>query len=54
LRSDGSVNVANIAAFFGGGGHVGAAGFSAEATLPELKDKIVELSEKAPDICEVN
>lgn len=54
LRSDGSVNVANIAAFFGGGGHASAAGFSVEATLPELKDKIVELSEKAPGICEVN
>ncbi len=54
LRSDGSVNVAHIASFFGGGGHANAAGFSAEATLPELKDKIVELSEKAPGICEVN
>jgi phosphoesterase RecJ-like protein len=54
LRSDGSVNVAHIAAYFGGGGHANAAGFSAEATLAELKDKIVQLSESAPEICDVN
>jgi phosphoesterase RecJ-like protein len=54
LRSDGSVNVAHIAAYFGGGGHANAAGFSAEATLPELKNKIVQLSENAPDACNIN
>lgn len=54
LRSDGSVNVAHIAAYFGGGGHANAAGFSAEAALPELKNKIVQLSESAPEICDIN
>jgi phosphoesterase RecJ-like protein len=54
LRSDGNVNVARIAARFGGGGHANAAGFSVEAALPELKDKIVELIETTPGLCEMN
>jgi phosphoesterase RecJ-like protein len=54
LRSDGSVNVALIAAQFGGGGHANAAGFSVEATLSDLKDKIIELSEITPGLCEMN
>ncbi len=54
LRSDGDVNVALIAAQFGGGGHVNAAGFSVEATLADLKHKIVELSETTPGLCEMN
>ncbi len=41
LRStDGSVNVANIAHLFGGGGHVLAAGFSADSGIPELLDRL--------------
>lgn len=54
LRSDGNVNVARIAAEFGGGGHANAAGFSVEAALPELKDKMVELIETTPGLCEMN
>jgi nanoRNase/pAp phosphatase (c-di-AMP/oligoRNAs hydrolase) len=46
--------VALIAAQFGGGGHVNAAGFSVEATLADLKHKIVELSETTPGLCEMN
>lgn len=44
LRSDGSVNVSNIAASFGGGGHISAAGFEVYATLPELKKRLFSLS----------
>lgn len=44
LRSDGSVDVAAIAARFGGGGHFSAAGFNVEATLPEIKEQILELT----------
>jgi bifunctional oligoribonuclease and PAP phosphatase NrnA len=44
LRSDGSVNVSNIAAIFGGGGHISAAGFDVYSTLPELKKKLFSLS----------
>ncbi len=54
LRSDGDINVALIAAQFGGGGHANAAGFSVEATLSDLKNKIVELSETTPGLCEMN
>jgi phosphoesterase RecJ-like protein len=54
LRSDGDVNVALIAAQFGGGGHANAAGFSVEATLADLKHKIVELAETTPSLCEMN
>jgi phosphoesterase RecJ-like protein len=46
--------VARIAAKFGGGGHANAAGFSVEAALPELKDKMVELIETTPGLCEMN
>jgi phosphoesterase RecJ-like protein len=41
LRSDGTVDVAAIAAVYGGGGHLTAAGFNVESTLAELKDEIV-------------
>ncbi|MDL2274648.1 DHH family phosphoesterase [Desulfosarcina sp. OttesenSCG-928-G10] len=37
LRSNGDVDVARIAAGFGGGGHAGAAGFSIASELAELK-----------------
>lgn len=46
LRSDGSVDVAEIAATFGGGGHSSAAGFKTNSELPEIKSKIVNLAEK--------
>lgn len=52
LRSDGAVDVAEIAASFGGGGHTAAAGFSIEATLPEIKAKIIALTEKIPALCD--
>lgn len=45
LRSDGAVDVAAIAARYGGGGHAGASGFSTEAILVELKAQLMELSE---------
>lgn len=45
LRSDGSVDVSRIASDFGGGGHAGAAGFSVESSLVELKRTIYSLSE---------
>jgi phosphoesterase RecJ-like protein len=41
LRSDGSVDVAAIAAVYGGGGHLTAAGFNVKSTLVELKEEIV-------------
>jgi phosphoesterase RecJ-like protein len=44
LRSDGAVNVAAIAASFGGGGHFNAAGFDIRATLPDLKRTIFYFS----------
>jgi phosphoesterase RecJ-like protein len=44
LRSDGSVDVAAIAAMFGGGGHQSAAGFSIESTLAEIKAQILQLT----------
>jgi phosphoesterase RecJ-like protein len=52
LRSDGMVDVASIAARFGGGGHAGAAGFSAKMTLTELKKQIFLFSTMIPDQCE--
>ena len=45
LRSDGSVDVADIATTFGGGGHSSAAGFSTELSLPQLKTEIVNLAD---------
>jgi phosphoesterase RecJ-like protein len=45
LRSDGSVDVAAIAAIFGGGGHQSAAGFSIESTLTEIKAQILRMTE---------
>jgi phosphoesterase RecJ-like protein len=54
LRSDGSVNVADIAAKFGGGGHANAAGFSVLSTLAEIKTKMFQISETTPGLCEVN
>jgi phosphoesterase RecJ-like protein len=44
LRSDGSVDVAAIAASYGGGGHATAAGFGIEASLADLKSRIIDWS----------
>jgi len=41
LRSDGSVDVADIASSFGGGGHRTAAGFSIEANTVNLKKELL-------------
>jgi bifunctional oligoribonuclease and PAP phosphatase NrnA len=46
LRSDGTVDVAAFAAFFGGGGHATAAGFEAQSVLAEIKSSIANLAEK--------
>jgi len=46
LRSDGTVNVADIAAAYGGGGHSSAAGFGMDVTLSEVKSEIAMLAEK--------
>ena len=45
LRSDNTVDVAEIATRFGGGGHTSAAGFQIESTLVALKEKIIELAD---------
>lgn len=54
LRSDGSVDVADIAARYGGGGHASASGFSAETTLGELKTRLMALAETVPGLCAAN
>jgi phosphoesterase RecJ-like protein len=46
LRSDGTVDVAAIAASFGGGGHITAAGFEVQSGLAEIKSDIANLTEK--------
>jgi len=46
LRSDGTVDVAAIAASFGGGGHKTAAGFDVQSGLAEIKSDIANLTEK--------
>jgi phosphoesterase RecJ-like protein len=43
LRSRGEVDVAAIAATFGGGGHRNAAGFTSELTVDETIDRILGL-----------
>ena len=53
LRSDSGVDVAKIAAQFGGGGHAEAAGFSIDTTLADLKKQLMTLSEVFSDACEV-
>ena len=45
LRSDSTVDVAQIANTFGGGGHASAAGFQIESTLVALKEKIIRLAD---------
>ena len=46
LRSDGTVDVGAIAASFGGGGHMSAAGFNIIKSLADLKLRIFSLAEK--------
>ncbi|MCD8048485.1 MAG: bifunctional oligoribonuclease/PAP phosphatase NrnA [Clostridia bacterium] len=41
LRSNGDINVLQIAALFGGGGHVPAAGATVEGTLSEIKERLI-------------
>jgi phosphoesterase RecJ-like protein len=45
LRSDGSVDVADFAATFGGGGHASAAGYSVESRLREIKTDLIRLAD---------
>jgi bifunctional oligoribonuclease and PAP phosphatase NrnA len=45
LRSNGSVDVAEIAASFGGGGHFSAAGFSIESTLSDIKLQLLSMAD---------
>jgi phosphoesterase RecJ-like protein len=54
LRSDGSVDVSRIATNYGGGGHAGAAGFSVESNLAELKQTIYGLSDGFGETCHLN
>jgi len=54
LRSDGSVDVARIASDFGGGGHAGAAGFSVETSLADLKRTIYKLSDNICETCRLH
>lgn len=44
LRSDGTVDVSEIAASFGGGGHSSAAGFNVNSSIDDLKKQIFELA----------
>jgi phosphoesterase RecJ-like protein len=46
LRSDGTVDVASIAANYGGGGHQSAAGFGMEATLADIKSEMASIASK--------
>ncbi|MFH2044755.1 MAG: bifunctional oligoribonuclease/PAP phosphatase NrnA [Pseudomonadota bacterium] len=46
LRSDGTIDVTDIALSFGGGGHFSAAGFNLETGLDELKTIIMRFAEK--------
>ena len=45
LRSNGTVDVGAIAQVYGGGGHRSAAGFTVEASLWEIKDRLFKFSE---------
>ena len=46
LRSDGTVDVSLIAANYGGGGHITAAGYSAAAPLSSVKADLLRLAER--------
>jgi phosphoesterase RecJ-like protein len=45
LRSNGHVDVGTIASAYGGGGHPGAAAFTARAGLAEIKEEVFRISE---------
>ncbi|WP_236889381.1 DHH family phosphoesterase [Desulfoluna limicola] len=45
LRSNGPVDVGNIALAYGGGGHPGAAAFTARSGLAEIKQEVFRISE---------
>jgi len=45
LRSDEDVDVASIAASFGGGGHFNASGFNIDSVLPDIKKTLFRLAE---------
>lgn len=45
LRSNGPVDVGTIALAYGGGGHPGAAAFTARATLTEIKEEVFRISD---------
>ncbi len=45
LRSDDDVDVASIAASFGGGGHFNASGFNIDTVLPDVKTTLFRLAE---------
>ncbi len=45
LRSDDNVDVASIAASFGGGGHFNASGFNIDTGLPDVKKTLFRLAE---------
>ena len=42
LRASGDINVSKVAQFFGGGGHVKAAGLTMKGTSQEITDKLLE------------
>lgn len=46
LRSDGSIDVSELASRFGGGGHRRAAGFSVEMTMDDLRSEIADWFEE--------
>ncbi len=46
IRSKGNINVAEIAQYFGGGGHKTAAGFKCKNTLEETRTKVLQMLEK--------
>jgi phosphoesterase RecJ-like protein len=46
LRSDGSVDVAALAGTYGGGGHHSAAGFQIDATLADIKSRLMAWAER--------
>jgi phosphoesterase RecJ-like protein len=54
LRSEGAVDVSSIAAQFGGGGHLNAAGFNADMTLAQLKARIIAISETITGLCDLH
>lgn len=54
LRSDGSVDVSQLAAQHGGGGHASAAGYSVEASLSEIKAQLMRFAENIAEKCDPN